>query len=156
MLDVFREFVTSMEPIWQWFGVLLIGAIPYVESYGGALIGVVSGVATPIAITAAIVGNWLSMMLLVLFGGALHHFFVAKDKPLSPKQEKMKRTFDKYGVAGVSLVGQTILPSQLTSLAMVSFGADKKTVIFWQTIAIVLWGTVFGVLASYGIDLLNV
>ena len=50
-------------------------------------------------------------------------------------------------------MGQTILPSQITSAAMVSFGAQKNAVILWQVISIIIWGTVFGVLASVGVSL---
>lgn len=67
----------------------------------------------------------------------------------------MRRAFDKYGVAGVSLLGQTILPSQVTSAALVSFGAPRNTVISWQIISIILWGVAFGVLATLGVDLLG-
>lgn len=55
----------------------------------------------------------------------------------------------------MSLLGQTILPSQLTSAAMVSFGANRNVVIVWQIISIVLWGTLFGVLATLGIAVLG-
>ena len=38
---------------------------------------------------------------------------------------------------------------------MVSFGASKNAVIFWQIISIIIWGLVFGVLAALGISLLR-
>ena len=66
---------------------------------------------------------------------------------------KLRRAFDRYGVAGVSLLGQTILPSQITSAAMVSFGANRNTVVFWQIVSIILWGIAFGVLATLGVQL---
>ena len=65
----------------------------------------------------------------------------------------MRRAFDKYGVAGVSLLGPFILPSQFTSAAMVSFGANRNAVIAWQIVSIVIWGVVFGVAASLGVAL---
>ena len=65
----------------------------------------------------------------------------------------LKRMFDKFGVPGVSLLGQTFLPSQITSSAMVGFGANRNVVAFWQVVAIILWGVLFGVLAMLGIEL---
>lgn len=53
----------------------------------------------------------------------------------------------------MSLIGPTILPSQITSVAMISFGASKNAVILWQVISIIIWGTAFGVLATMGISL---
>jgi hypothetical protein len=71
-------------------------------------------------------------------------------KPHSPRKERLRKKFDKYGVACVSLLGQTILPSQITSAAMVSFGASKNSVMLWQIISITLWGIAFGSLAAIG------
>ena len=73
----------------------------------------------------------------------------------SGRRQKLRRAFDRYGVAGVSLLGQTILPSQITSAAMVSFGANRNAVILWQTISIILWGTAFGILAAVGVSFLG-
>ena len=64
------------------------------------------------------------------------------------------RRVDQYGVAGVSLLGQAILPSQITSMLMVTAGASKQKVILWQSISIVLWGIAFGALASAGLRLI--
>lgn len=63
----------------------------------------------------------------------------------------MGRAFDRFGVPGVSLLGQTILPSQITATALVSFGATRNTVIAWPSISIALWGILFGALAYVGI-----
>ena len=76
-------------------------------------------------------------------------------KEPSARRQKLRAQFDKYGVAGVSLLGQTILPSQITSAAMVSFGASKNAVILWQIVSIILWGVAFGVFASLGVSLIG-
>ncbi|MGB3414650.1 MAG: hypothetical protein WBA28_08045 [Microbacteriaceae bacterium] len=153
-ITTIRDFVEATEPIWQWLAIIGISAIPFIESYFGAAIGVLAGVPVVIAILAAIVGNWISMFLLVLFGHKMHSLKKPSDKELSPRKEKFKNMFNKYGVAGVSLLGQTLLPSQITSMAMVSFGAPKWRVIFWQTISIAIWGTAFGLLAMAGSELI--
>lgn len=69
----------------------------------------------------------------------------------SARRLRLKRRFDRFGVPGVSLLGQTLLPSQITSAAMVGFGADTRTVVTWQTISIIVWGAVFGTLAAAGL-----
>lgn len=153
MLDTLQDLITSLPPLLQWLGVMLAGAVPFIESYGGAALGVVLGVAPPVAILAAIVGNVASMLVLVLGVEAVRSRVSRPDKEPSPRRQKLRRAFDKYGVAGVSLVGQTILPSQITSMALVSFGARRNTVVLWQVISIILWGTVFGVFATLGVNL---
>jgi len=157
MLDALQAFTTSLPVYLQWAGVILIAAIPFVESYFGSVIGVLAGIDPAVAIVAAVVGNIVSMLIFVLTAHGLRVKATAgKERPEeSPRRRKLRDRFDRYGVAGVSLLGQTLLPSQFTSAAMVSFGASKNAVILWQTISIVLWGVAFGVLAALGITLLR-
>lgn len=154
MVDWLREQTEATDPVWQWLFLILAGAIPYVESYIGSAVGVVAGVNPVVAIGAAVLGNIASMVLLVVFAERIRHWRKSDDKPLSSRQQKFKRSFDRYGIAGVSLLGQTLLPSQLTSMAMVAFGAQKRAVIGWQTASIILWGAAFGVLAVFGVGAL--
>jgi uncharacterized membrane protein len=156
MMENLQEFTGSL-PSWaQWIGVMLAGAIPFVESYFGSVIGVLAGVPAPLAIAAAVLGNVVCMVVLVSAAHSVRSRVVGTDEPeRSPRRQKLRNAFDRYGVAGVSLLGQTLLPSQITSAALVSFGAPKQAVILWQIISIVLWGVLFGVLASLGVGLLG-
>lgn len=154
MIEALQDFTATLPPVLQWLGVVLAGAIPFVESYFGSVIGVVAGINPIVAVTAAILGNIVSMVVLAVGAHSVRGKLVQGSREPSARRQKLRRTFDKYGVAGVSLLGQTILPSQVTSAAMVSFGAPRNLVIFWQVISIVLWGVVFGALATLGADLL--
>ncbi|QEE61689.1 hypothetical protein FVA74_08940 [Salinibacterium sp. dk2585] len=157
MYDALQDFVASLPTIMQWIGVALVAAIPFVESYFGSAIGVLAGITPAVAIIAAIVGNVISMVIVVVSAHQLRSRVVAgKDqREASPRRQKLRRAFDRYGVAGVSLLGQTILPSQITSAAMVSFGASRNAVILWQIISIIIWGVAFGVFASLGVSFLR-
>lgn len=157
MIESLQAFTSSFPEALQWVGVLLVAAIPFVESYFGAAIGVLAGINPLLAIAAAILGNILSMLAVVLGTHGVRSKVVAGREPKtpSPRRQKLRQKFDKYGVAGVSLLGQTILPSQVTSAAMVSFGASKNTVIMWQVISIIIWGTAFGVLAMVGVSMVG-
>lgn len=156
MLTSLQNFAESFpEPI-QWIAVGLLAAIPFVESYGGAVIGVILGLPTPVAILVAVIGNAISMLIFVNSAHAVRNRVRnGQEAQKARKYEKLHSAFDKYGIAGVSLLGQTILPSQITSAALVSFGASKQKVIFWQLISIVLWGAAFGILAGLGLPVLR-
>lgn len=149
-----QDFTASLPEWLQWAGIVIAGAIPFVESYLGSVIGVLAGLPLPIAIAMAIIGNLVTMLLVVLGAGAIRSR-VARDTPESPRRRKLRERFDRYGVAGVSLLGQTILPSQITSGAMVSFGASRRAVIGWQVVSIILWGVAFGLLAHYGVTMIG-
>ncbi|MRG59990.1 hypothetical protein GE115_08930 [Agromyces sp. CFH 90414] len=181
MIDALQDFTAGFPEWLQWLGVMIISAIPFVESELGSIVGVFIGLPTVVAVGAAVIGNVISMVIFVYTahgvrskavasrdrrralvgaggaGGADADLGEASAAPIatavSPRQEKVRRAFDRYGVAGVSLLGPFILPSQITSAAMVSFGANRKLVIIWQVIAITLWGTVFGVFATLGVSL---
>lgn len=157
MIESLQSFTTSLPPMLQWLGVLLVAAIPFVESYFGAVLGVVSGMNPVVAIAAAVVGNIVSLLIFVLAAHGVRAKVSGGKAPkeMTPRQAKLRAAFDKFGVAGVSLVGPTILPSQITSVAMISFGAPKNAVILWQVISIILWGTAFGVLATMGVTLVR-
>jgi hypothetical protein len=157
MIDALQEFTANFPPVLQWLGVMIASAIPFVESYFGAVIGVLAGVNPVVAIIAAIIGNVVSMVIFVLSAHGVRSKVVAGKQPKeeTPRRLRLRKSFDKYGVAGVSLLGQTILPSQITSAAMVSFGASKNLVILWQVISIILWGVAFGVFATLGVSLIR-
>ena len=157
MIESLQDFTASLPAVAQWLGIMLAGAIPFVESYFGAVIGVLAGLNPVVAIVAAIIGNIVSMLIVVLTAHGVRSKVVERGtpKPESPRRQKLRERFDRYGVAGVSLLGQTLLPSQITSAAMVSFGASRNAVILWQIISIIIWGVAFGVLATLGVSFIG-
>ena len=156
MLEALSDFTAGL-PSWaQWLGVMAISAIPFVESYFGAAIGVLVGIHPVVAIAAAVAGNIISMLGFVLAADATRQRVLdrrAAPAEASPRRQRLKRMFDRFGVPGVSLLGQALLPSQITSGMMVSFGASRNAVIFWQIISIILWGVLFGALGLGGVAL---
>jgi hypothetical protein len=154
MLEGLQQFVETTPTLLQWLAVAVISMIPFIESYFGSAIGIAAGVVPFMAILAAIVVNWISMFVFVMFGQKIWEWRDVSEKTISPKRQRLKNAYDKYGVPGVSLFGQFILPSQITSMAMVTFGANRSSVIFWQTISIIIWGVGIGLLAVWGLDFL--
>lgn len=153
MIESIQSFADSFPDWLQWLGVMIVSAIPFVESYFGSAIGVAIGLNPVVAVLVAVIGNTISMLAFVYGAGAIRDKATkGKEKPMTHRRERLRRMFDKFGVPGVSLLGQTVLPSQITSMAMVSFGANRNVVAFWQIISIILWGVVFGVLASLGVS----
>lgn len=156
MIDAIQNFASTLPAGLHWLGILLISAIPFIDSYLGSVIGIVIGLPAPVAVPLAIIGNILSVTAVVAITSAIRSRAVGDDaKPSSPRREKIRRAMDKYGVAGVSLLGPFVLPSQFTSLAMISFGVNKKAVLAWQFISIAIWGIAFGVLASLGVNMMR-
>ncbi|WP_349828122.1 hypothetical protein [Brevibacterium litoralis] len=159
MYEALTDFTQGF-PLWlQWLAIVLIAAVPFIESYVGSAVGVIAGLPLWVAIPAAVVGNTITMVIVVLAAHTGREKVLAHQERKaaeagtdveapSPEEQtrksrrraRVKRMFDKWGVPGVSLLGQWFLPSQITSGMMVSFGASKDRVILWQIISIVLWG----------------
>ncbi|MBX3094961.1 MAG: hypothetical protein KF680_10565 [Cryobacterium sp.] len=157
MFEALQEFTASLPGAIQWLGVILIGAIPFIESYFGSAIGIIAGIDPVVATVAAIIGNTLSMLAFVFSAHKIRERVTRDKEPAesSPRRERLRAAFNRWGVPGVSLLCQTILPSQITAGAMVSFGAKTNAVILWQTISIILWGVAFGLLTALGFSLIT-
>ncbi|SNC64133.1 hypothetical protein SAMN05445756_1049 [Kytococcus aerolatus] len=157
LVDPLQSFTEGLPPALQWAGVALIAAIPFVESYFGSTIGVLTGLNPSVAVPAAIVGNVVSMVIIVSLAGKGRDLATGGSTrgEEGGRHARLRRAFNRWGVPGVSLLGQTMLPSQITSAAMVGFGADRRAVILWQCVSITLWGVAFGALAASGVALLG-
>ena len=121
MIEAIRDFAEALPEVVQWLILLVIGAVPYVEAYGAAFLGVIAGINPAIALVAGVIGNVVSMLLAM----------------------KLGRSLDRWGIAVVALIGPTILPSQVTAAGLVGFGADRRRVIAWSIAGILLWAVVF-------------
>ncbi|MFB8228842.1 hypothetical protein [Cellulosimicrobium sp. NPDC055967] len=148
-----QELTQGLPPLLRWVGVLLAGAIPYVEAEGAAILGVVAGVNPVVAIVAAVVGNAIALALVVwLIGAARSGVTRGRTAERSPQRQRMRQVFDRYGVPGVSLLGPLLLPSHVTAAAMVGFGAPRARVFAWGVVAVTAWAVVLGTLVHLGVS----
>ncbi|NLJ53154.1 MAG: hypothetical protein GX344_03340 [Intrasporangiaceae bacterium] len=143
MIEAIRDFAEALPEVVQWLILLVIGAVPYVEAYGAAFLGVIAGINPAIALVAGVIGNVVSMLLAMKLGHAYHRRSTDPSAPLTARQAKLKRSLDRWGIAVVALIGPTILPSQVTAAGLVGFGADRRRVIAWSIAGILLWAVVF-------------
>lgn len=73
---------------------------------------------------------------------------VATGASSSKRRQKFQRAFERYGVPGVSLLGPLLLPTHFTASMLTASGVRKGLVLVWQAAAIILWTTLFTVIAS--------
>lgn len=125
MIDTIQSFTESLPTFLQWLGIMLAGAVPFIESYLGSVLGVVVGLHPVVAVAAASIGNFVTVALVISLTGKARDRVVQGQaaKTSTPKRERLRKAFDKWGVPGVCILGPTIVASQITSAALVSFGA---------------------------------
>lgn len=142
------QFVAGLEP-WQQIGALiLISAIPFIESHLGAFLGVLVGIDPFIAVPAAVIGNALCTFLLIAAASrvrtaATRNRDTAVAEP-SKRRQKVAKYLNRFGVPGVSLLTPLVLPNQITAPTLVALGANKRSVYLWIGISIIAWGILFG------------
>ncbi|WP_250445306.1 hypothetical protein [Actinotalea sp. C106] len=143
------EFVGNLES-WQQIGaLLLVSAIPFIESYLGSFMGILVGMESIVAVAVASVGNAISTFLLIAGAGRARSAVVngrqGTGAPVqSKRRQKVAKYMERFGVPGVSLLGPLALPSQFTGPTMVAIGASARSVYAWMGISIVAWGVLFG------------
>lgn len=141
------EFVLGLE-FWQQIGALsLVGAIPFIESYFGSLLGAIAGINPYIAVPAAVLGNLVCTFLLISLASRGRTALTRNNEEKAPNG-KVARYFNRFGVPGVALLGPMVLASQVTAPTLVALGANRRTVYVWAGVSIAAWGVLFGFFGS--------
>ncbi|MEU6860776.1 hypothetical protein AB0B28_18105 [Glycomyces sp. NPDC046736] len=154
MIETLQDFTQSFPDWLQWFAVFLVATIPFVESYTGTLIGVAIGLHPAVAASAAIAGNAAVVVLIVFLSRRIRRRVRSTPEPAttSPGRERVGRLFQRFGIPGVALIGH---PTQISSAAMVGFGANPSRVLAWELVSVVVWGVAVAVLGGLGIQVLG-
>jgi len=172
VIDVLQSLMSEVPLLVQPLIVAVAAAIPFVEGELASVMGVWAGLHPVVAALAAIAGNFLSVLVVVVFGTRIRAAVIARrarkaalavpsggaplgpeeavaeEKPESKGVQRFKRFLVRFGVPGASILGPLALPTQLTSGVLVSMGVRKGWVLLWQAVAICLWTTVTTLIAS--------
>lgn len=147
------------------FVVMLAGAVPFIEGEVAAMVGIVGGINSILAATAAAAGNFISVLFVVLLTSRARTAVVDRraarvlanapmgqnsadfasdesggdftsDKPESKGRVKFKRWLVQFGVPSASILGPLAIPTQFTSaILLVGGGGTPRG---W----VLLWQTV--------------
>ncbi|GAB3622340.1 hypothetical protein GCM10027418_04220 [Mariniluteicoccus endophyticus] len=153
MIETLHQFTAQLPPPLQWLGVLVLSMIPLVESHFAATLGVVAGLPLPLAVLLAAAGNLAVITLLVRGAtGVRNRLTAGRDE--TPRQAKIRRALDRWGLIPVCLFGQMVVPNQIVAPTLVGLGARPERVVRWTAAGIALWALVFGGLAVAGVSFL--
>ena len=143
--------------MFEYFLVFLGAAIPWLEIALVIPLGIISGLSPVWVILTAIVGNLLTVLLVIIGFEKVKQWLESrnrkKDKAESKRTERGKRIWNKYGMPGVALLGPVLIGTHIAAFIGLLFGANKTNATVWMTISIVLWSLVFGIATALGFDL---
>ncbi|MGE7625243.1 small multi-drug export protein [Viridibacillus sp. NPDC096237] len=134
--------------------------MPFLEAFVAVPIGVLLDLPFILVALVGITANWLSVMAVIVFSSFIRSLFLKKEKNnsdrfINRRFQKAKTYFNKYGVPGISLLGPIIGTNHIGALVCIIAKVNKKNIILWQTISIVIWAVGTGVLLIYGVDIYN-
>ena len=168
----FNELVAQVPEFVQPFIVALAGAVPFVEGEGASVIGVAGGLNPVLVGIAAAVGNFVSVLVVVLLTSGARTAVVTRRparigatvgasgtagfedaadiaavdstsaKPESKGRRRFKKWLVRFGVPGASILGPLAIPTQFTAALLVGAGTSRAWVLLWQAVAIVIWTTI--------------
>lgn len=154
MMSSLASTFDSLPLVLQIAVVIGIGVVPFLESYVGAFVGTLVGLPAPVALIAAVLGNALAVLVAVALGSRIaDRRTMRRDRPRTPRQEKVIARVDRWGVPVASLLAPMVFAISLTAFIMTTAGLARRQVLVWQIAAVVLWG---GIFTAFGHGLLSV
>lgn len=145
--------------IWLYILVFIFAAVPFFEAYGVIPIGILAGLSPLPVIILGLVGNILTVLLVIVFIQKIKEWRNRKkageEKGPGKRAQRAQRLWKKYGLPGLAFIGPLIVGSHLTAFMSLSLGGTKRRTFYWMTASIVVWSLTFAVLIHFGIDLLG-
>ena len=87
LIDTFQDLVAQVPDLVQPLIVAAAGAIPFIEGEGAAAIGILGGIHPVIAATAAVIGNFLCVAVLVLLSSGARNAVVTRHRARAQERE---------------------------------------------------------------------
>ena len=133
------------------FGVFIAGAIPWFEAIVVVPLGILAGLNPVLTVLFAVAGNTITIFLFAYGAEAIRLWMQrrrqAKNKPgESPRLVKAKKSFDRWGVYGLALLGPLTIGTQFAAMVSVAAGVKPLKASLIVVAATVIWASAFGTL----------
>lgn len=149
-----------LEWLWAYALVFLLSALPFFEALIIIPIAIIAGLSTIPTLLIGLIGNILTVLLVILFMDKIQAWRNRKKDPQAQEGNKRYRRarsiWNKFGLPGLAFIGPLFVGSHLTAFVSLLLGGTKKSVTFWMITSLVIWCVVTAVFAHYGVDLFGV
>jgi membrane protein DedA with SNARE-associated domain len=136
------------------FGVFLAGAIPWFEAIGVVPAGIFFGLDPVLVVASAVFGNVITIFVFAFGGSKIRDWFISraekKNQNKPSKWEKAQKSFDKYGIYGMALLGPILIGTQFAAAVAVAAGVRPLKTSVIISIATALWAILIAVLSILG------
>lgn len=165
---------TMMDILWNYFLIFIMSAIPWIEILIAIPVGIGMGLNPFIVGTLSFLGNFIPVLLIVYSLQWFQHsawykrWKLKRDKKKleknalqhakSPKQNRAGRAlviFNKYGLAGLALLGPAIIGIHVAAVIALSLKIDKHSTTLWMGGSLLVWTLFITIASVYSIDWLR-
>lgn len=153
--DMFQR-VGEFSIVYQYIAIFVIALVPFLEVFVAVPVGLLLNLPFIPVLLIGTAANWISVMVVIVYSTFIRTLLSKKNHSshfLGTRFTKAKIYFNRYGVPGISLIGPLIGANHIGALVCVMAKANKKRIILWQTISIVIWGAATGVLFLFGVNI---
>lgn len=137
--------------------VFLLGATPFIEVVGIVPIAAAAGLPVFLVAVVGFLGNALTIWLIILMADHVRAWWErrrekkGKEEP-AKRQKRAAKTWNKYGVPGLSFLSPLIIGSHLGAILAIGFGAGKRQIAMWMTMSLLFWSVTIGIVSYFGMD----
>ncbi|MDG0810438.1 small multi-drug export protein [Cohnella rhizosphaerae] len=146
MLKFVVEHLKDWDPLFQYAGILLIAGIPFAEAIVATMAGTILELPLIGVFLLGIVGNLLSVMIIIAPFHALFRWLRNRPNKKSGfvrrRSKRAREIFDTYGVPGLALISPLIASGHIAAFTSLAAGTGKRKVILWHTLSIVVYSAV--------------
>lgn len=96
-------------------------------------------------------GSTFSAATVIFAGGAIRKALL-KNKNESAKQGRAALIWQKFGAAGLGLLSPFFFGAPFGAAIGIALGAEKKKLLFWMVIGIILWSAALTAAGTAGIN----
>jgi membrane protein YqaA with SNARE-associated domain len=123
-------------------------AIGLVELIAAVPAGVAMGLSPVVAGIVSAAGSIAGTILTIFIGSSIRRWIIKKRAGKEKKRGRIRKIFDKYGVAGLGLAAPVLTGIPLGAALCISFGASPGKTMIWMAAGIFAWA---GLLTSAAI-----
>ncbi|AXV40574.1 small multi-drug export protein [Methanobacterium sp. BAmetb5] len=133
--------------------ILIVFAASVVELWLGIPLGLVMEINPVLIIIFSAAGAILSAIAITILGENLRARLVKwkYGDETALKETRMYNLWNKYGIIGLGLLSPLIFGAPLGAAVGIALGAEKKGLILWMSIGIIIWSIALTVAGSMGL-----
>lgn len=131
---------------------LLVFGASFLELWAGIPIGLAFKLNPFIVGSVSALGAIFAAFLVTVIGDDIREKFMKwrySDKDL--KKGRYYKIWNKYGAAGLGLLSPLLFGAPLGAGVGIVLGAEKKPLLFWMSIGIILWSIILTTAGYFGI-----